>query len=90
MRYETIIAAAALCAAAATRPAAAQQSSVDGHFNYARGTQSSTDPEYQYIVGSLLELESQSPLSLPFEVRPGYVRGQEHTVMGRFDVTTSL
>lgn len=54
------------------------------------GGQSSTDPQYQYIVGTLLKLESQSPLSLRFEVRPGYVRGQEHSIMGRVGVTMSL
>ena len=168
MRHDTIIAAAALlCATAVGRAAGAQQSSVDGHLDYARGTQShanswgagaqygltfgskhkpqlgtslgvdytkqekggpsqiggsfdatlqasvgpllspyaggsigivrssgggqsSTDPEYEYIVGTLLKLEAQSPMSLRFEVRPGYVRGQEHTVAGRFGVTFSL
>ena len=167
MRYPTIIAVALCCAAAGTRTAGAQQSSVDGHLNYARTTQShqnqwgaglqygltfgskhkpqlatsvagdymkqekggpsqvsgsfdatvqvsagpllspyaggsisvnhtsgsgqsSTDPGYQYIVGTLLKLDPQGPLSLRFEVRPGYVRGQEHSVMGRFGVTMSL
>jgi Outer membrane protein beta-barrel domain len=54
------------------------------------GGQSSTDPGYNYIVGTSLKLESQSPLSLRFEVRPGYVRGQPHTVTGRFGVNMSL
>ena len=54
------------------------------------GGQSSTDPGYNYIVGTAVKLESQSPLSLRFEVRPGYVRGSEHSVTYRFGVNMSI
>lgn len=54
------------------------------------GGQSSTDPGYGYIVGTLVKLAPSSHVSLRFEVRPGYVRGQEHTVAGRFGVNMSL
>jgi hypothetical protein len=44
----------------------------------------------EYILGVQLKPEAQGPLSLKFEVRPGYVKTQEHTVTGRFGVSYDL
>lgn len=44
----------------------------------------------QYILGLLLKPEAQSALTLKFEVRPGYVKTQEHSVTGRFGVDWSI
>jgi len=49
-----------------------------------------TKPGFQYIVGTQVKLDPQGPLALRFEVRPGYVRTQEHSVTGRFGVSYSL
>ena len=44
----------------------------------------------QYIIGLQLKPEAQGPLAFKVEVRPGYVRTQEHSVMGRFAVAFSM
>ena len=44
----------------------------------------------QYIVGVQLKPESQGPLAVRLEIRPGYVRTQEHSIMGRLGVSYSL
>jgi hypothetical protein len=38
----------------------------------------------------LVKPEAQSQLTLKFEVRPGYVKTQEHSVTGRFGVDWSI
>ncbi|HET7457604.1 MAG TPA: outer membrane beta-barrel protein [Gemmatimonadaceae bacterium] len=54
------------------------------------GQPASTEPGFQYIVGAQLEPDPQSPIALHAEVRPGYVRGQEHAVTYRFGIAFSL
>lgn len=44
----------------------------------------------QYILGAALKLERQAPLAVRLEVRPGYVKTQEHTVTGRLGVSLSM
>jgi hypothetical protein len=44
----------------------------------------------QYILGVLLKPEAQGPLTLKLELRPGYVKTQEHSVTGRFGVDWSM
>jgi opacity protein-like surface antigen len=44
----------------------------------------------QYIIGLQVKPEAQSAMTLKFEVRPGYVRTQEHSVTGRFGVDWSM
>ena len=44
----------------------------------------------QYIVGAQIKLESQGPLALRLEIRPGYVRTQEHSIAGRLGLSYSL
>ena len=56
------------------------------------GTLSSsvTEPGFQYFVGAQVKLDPQGPLALRLEVRPGYVRTQEHSVTTRFGASYSL
>jgi hypothetical protein len=54
------------------------------------GAPSGTLLGLQYIVGLLVKPEAQSQLTLKFEVRPGYVKTQEHSVTGRFGVDWSI
>lgn len=49
-----------------------------------------TEPGFQYIVGTQVKLDPQGPLALRVDVRPGYVRTQEHSVSWRFGVSYSL
>lgn len=44
----------------------------------------------EYIVGLQFKPESQTPLTLKFEVRPGYVKTQEHSITWRFGVDWSI
>lgn len=44
----------------------------------------------QYILGVQFKPESQGPLALKLELRPGYVQTQEHTIAGRFGLAYSL
>jgi len=44
----------------------------------------------QYILGAQLKLQADAPYSLIADVRPGYVRGQEHSTTVRFGVQFSL
>jgi len=44
----------------------------------------------QYILGAQFKLEPQSPVSLCVEVRPGYVKTQEHSTTGRVGVAFSM
>ena len=54
------------------------------------GAPSGTLLGLQYIVGLQFKPEAQGPLSLKLEVRPGYVKTQEHTVTGRLGVDWSM
>jgi hypothetical protein len=44
----------------------------------------------QWIFGVQFKPESQGPLSMRLEARPGYVRTQEHSVSWRFGMSWSL
>ena len=44
----------------------------------------------QYLVGAQFKPEPQGRVALRLELRPGYVRTQEHTVTVRFGVSSSL
>jgi hypothetical protein len=50
----------------------------------------STEPGFEYIVGANVKLEPKSSVTLHLEVRPGYVRTQEHAVTVRFGAAFSL
>ena len=44
----------------------------------------------EYILGVQFKPESQGPLTLRLELRPGYVHTQEHSIAGRFGLAYSL
>ena len=44
----------------------------------------------EYIIGAQVKLEPKGPLSLHAEVRPGYVRTQEHSISYRLGVAMSI
>ena len=54
------------------------------------GAPNGTQLGLQYILGLLLKPEKQGAITLKFEVRPGYVKTQEHSVTGRFGVDWSI
>jgi hypothetical protein len=54
------------------------------------GAPSGTQLGLQYIVGLQFKPEAQGPLALKLEVRPGYVKTQEHSVTGRLGVDWSM
>ena len=54
------------------------------------GSPSGAQLGLQYIIGAQLKLGPGSPLALTAEVRPGYVRTQEHSVTARLGVTVQL
>jgi len=45
---------------------------------------------FNYIVGVQIKPESQGPLSIDVEARPGYVKTQEHAITWRLGVSYSL
>jgi hypothetical protein len=44
----------------------------------------------QYILGLSFKPETQGPLTLKLEVRPGYVKTQEHSVTGKFGIDWAI
>ena len=44
----------------------------------------------QYIIGTQLKFQKDAPYSLVADVRPGYVRGQQHSNTVRFGVQFSM
>ena len=54
------------------------------------GAPSGTLPGLQYILGLQLKPEQQGALTLKLELRPGYVKTQEHSITGRFGVDWSI
>ena len=60
--------------------------------NWLRSNGSSSDAllGLQYIVGVSIKPEAQSALQLKLELRPGYVKTQEHSITARFGVDWSI
>src|SRR4051812_47934009 len=54
------------------------------------GAPSGTQLGLQYIVGVQLKPSKQSKTSFRFEVRPGYIKTQEHSITWRLGVAQSL
>ena len=64
--------------------------SVSANWLSGTGMPSGSQPGFQYILGLQYKPEAQGPLAIQAEVRPGYVRTQEHQVTGRVGVLFSL
>jgi hypothetical protein len=54
------------------------------------GAPSATELGLQYVVGVQVKPEPSGPLGLQLQVRPGYVRTQEHAITFRLGVSYSL
>lgn len=64
--------------------------SVSANWLHANGSTSRAELGLQYIVGIAVKPEAESQLLLKLELRPGYVRTQEHSLTVRFGVAWSM
>ena len=64
--------------------------SVGANWMSGSGAPSGTKLGLNYIVGAQVKPDPKGPIALRFEVRPGYVRTQEHAITFRLGVSSSI
>jgi hypothetical protein len=63
---------------------------ISANWQHGNGSTSGAELGLQYIIGVQVKPEAESELLLKLELRPGYVKTQEHSLTVRFGVDWSI